>query len=213
MRRFAMLVVALACVPALPVTAQNLSKATLDYTTSGTCTLTTPDGTSTTACSGTNWAVTLQPGWSASMQLTVHYTYQDDGLALDRPVVIQNPSAGTGTVATHESAAIVARTPGCLFGPCPGLDPSRGYTSVPVLLGIVSNDTGPTATEGTLTFTTGAFNAAGSMLGPWDAVMFINLEPAVNSVAAIPEPSTWALMALPLALGIALSRRRRGRAG
>lgn len=144
------------------------------------------------------------------MELTAHYTYHDDGLPLDRPFVFQNPAAGTATIATHESAAILARTPGCAFGPCPGLDLLHGCTSVPALLGMVSNDTLPTSSEGTLTFTTGAFNSATSQLGDWTTVLYISLEPVVNSVAvaAIPEPSTWVLMALPLALGLALAGRR-----
>ncbi len=220
MRQFSRLlsIAGLACGLALPFaahskaeTATALSKAALQYSTSGTCTLTTPQGTTVTPCSGTSWVVTLEPGWSARMDLMVHFTYSDDGLLLDRPVAFQNFAAGTANIATHESAAIYARVSGCPFGPCPGLDPTRGYTSGPTDLRIVSIDAHPTSSSGTLTFSTGAFNSAGSFLGPWNAGLFISLEPAVNSVAAIPEPSTWTLMALPLMLGLAHAWRRRGR--
>ncbi len=188
-----------------------LSKASLDYTVSSICTLTTPSGSSSVPCSSTLWNVTLEPGWSATVSSTWSWHYIDDGLPVDR-AFLPGPSVSMRPV-SHESAGLYVETlPTCLRGsPCivPNLSGSRGFFPV-----FESNNSVPEDITGSRTI---------SVTATWPAT----IQPAdytwagqvgffhpgypyttVNSAPPIPEPSTWVLLGVPLA-ALVLFRRRR----
>lgn len=178
---------------------------TLDATVTGvTCTVTTPNGASTVACDASNWSVQLLPGWSASMVATIAYSYADDGLALTRPeTVLLFPGPGSPRTFTHEWGALSLELNPCLLRPCG--DPSVTYNgSIGPLL--VWDNATPDSFQGVVTASASAAVSSSSSI-TFGVNLTIRPQLLTNTVPAIPEPSTWALMLGPLAL-LAWSRRR-----
>lgn len=213
---FARATMGLAAAFALPAHAESspFEKATLNAgITSVTCTVTSPGGSTAVPCNASSWQPTLESGWTATMTATVSWTYSDDGLPLS-PLGYFVTASGTSIVATNEAAAIYARMPNCFPGSTSACVSGTGYNNLPFALAVVSNDTTPTSTSGSFVVTATAQHTFGSFYGPWTPNLYVNLDPVVySSTAAIPEPSTWALMLLSIpALGWA-ARRRRGLRG
>jgi hypothetical protein len=194
-----------------------LSKATLDYTMSVTCTLTTPSGSSNVPCSSTLWNVSLEPGWSATMAATWDWHYTDDGLPVDRGTLLvtgSGPSAGGGRPALYESAGIYAQAlPICGRGGCsprpPNMSGDLGFLAV-----FESDNSTPDDITGSRTLTVTATWSDNEVFG-WSGQFGFFQPPGypyftVNSAPPIPEPSTWALLGVALA-ALAVERRRRMR--
>jgi hypothetical protein len=187
-----------------------LSKAVLTSSlVSVTCTLTTPAGTTVVPCSTAGWSPTLEQGWTASMTATYSYSYTDDGLPTTPFLFQLNSFGGSFERATFEAGALYPRTSsGCAesrFG-C-GLTPIFVYGGTRFEPLFLSNDDVPTNTSGTVSITTNA-TVTGPTPVPWTPRLFIETFELVNSVPAIPEPSTYALMLGGLCLVAAMSRRR-----
>lgn len=189
-----------------------LSKATLDYTVSATCTLTTPSGSSNVPCSSTLWNITLQPGWSATMSATWNWHYTDDGLPVDRGMLLttgSSPSAGGGRPAFYESAGIyVQAIPTCGRAGCTPLA-ANVSGDIGLLAVFESDNSVPDDITGSRTLTVTAdfpstFSGAESaQFGFFTNGVFVNSAP-------IPEPSTWALFGVSLAaMGFVKGRRAR----
>lgn len=186
-----------------------LSKATLDYTVSVSCTLTTPSGSSSVPCDSTVWNLRLEPGWSATMTATWNWHYTDDGL----PIVgsLMDPASGLfgGSRPTfNESAGIYAQTlPACGRGACttrpPTLSGDLGLLAV-----FESNNNVPDDITGSRTLTVTASWAADDPLGWTGQFGFFQPGYPYITVNSVPEPSTWALFGVSLA-ALALVRRRR----
>jgi hypothetical protein len=188
-----------------------LSKAVLTSSlVSVTCTLTTPAGTTTVPCSTTGWSPTLQQGWTASMTATYSYAYVDDGLPTTTPFSFQLDANGLRLQpASFEAGALYPLTSGTCassrYG-C-GVPPSFVYGGTPFAPLFLSNDGVPTNTSGTVSITANA-TVAGSSPMSWTPRLYIGTFELVNSVPAIPEPSTYALMLGGLCLVAAMARRR-----
>jgi PEP-CTERM motif len=188
-----------------------LSKAVLTSSlVSVTCTLTTPAGTTVVPCSTTGWSPTLQQGWTASMTATYSYAYVDDGLPTTTPFSFQLDANGLRLQpASFEAGALYPLTSGTCAGSrygC-GVPPSFVYGGTPFAPLFLSNDNMPTNTSGTVSITTNA-TVAGSSPMSWTPRLYIGTFELVNSVPAIPEPSTYALMLGGLCLVAAMARRR-----
>jgi hypothetical protein len=193
-----------------------LSKATLDYTLSVTCTLTSPSGSSNVPCSSTLWNVSLQPGWSATMAATWGWHYTDDGLPLERGGTLlitgSGPSAGGARPALYESAGIYAQAlPICGRGGCsprpPNMSGDLGFLAV-----FESDNSMPDDITGSRTLTVTATWSENEVFD-WTGQFGFFQPPGypyftVNSAPPIPEPSTWALFGVSLA-ALAFVRRRR----
>jgi hypothetical protein len=188
-----------------------LSKAVLTSSlVSVTCTITTPAGTTTVPCSTTGWSPTLLQGWTASMTATYSYTYVDDGLPLLRPFGFQMDANGLGVqFASFEAGALYALTSSTCAESRSGcrVDPSFQFSGTRFGPLFLSNDAVATNTSGTVSITTNATVADNSPFA-WTPGLFIGTFEVVNSVPAIPEPSTYALMLGGLCLVAAMSRRR-----
>jgi PEP-CTERM motif len=189
--------------------ASALSKATLDYTVSVTCTLTTPSGSSNVPCS-TSWDVSLQPGWTAAMTATWNWHYTDDGLPVDSGVLIltNGPLAGGTITPTHESAGIyVQAIPTCGRAGCTPL--AANVTGDTGLMAVFeSNNNVPDDVSGSRTLTITAALPETFTGGESAQFGFFTNGVFVNSAPAVPEPSTWALFGVSLA-ALTLVRRRR----
>lgn len=138
-------------------------------------------------CDSSGWTTGLGSFAGAEMRMTVHYLYIDDGLPLDAPTFLQTSSSGDGQWVTHEAAA--------MFGP----GTFQSFVS--------ANDV-PDRISGTLTFSVSAFN---STFEPTSVTLSIH--PQRVLLSAVPEPSTYAMMIVPLALIGLAARRRRARQG
>jgi hypothetical protein len=207
-----------------------LSMAVIEASITGVgCTLTSPDGAKMNVpCEASGWMPTLGAGWSADMVATIAYSYHDDGLALSwdgqsaRPYWLYLGHNGYPILyPDFESAAIYVdtypTTNGCFsrYGLCPeryrdGVHFTGHQTYPPIFLS--SNDFAEDV-NGELLVTTGARYEPVGQFGPgvvpsWSPTVFMDLRTQVISVAAVPEPSTWALMIGPL-LGFALLAHRR----
>ena len=195
--------------PAADAQPASLEKATLTATvTSATCTLTSPSGSTTVPCGPGGWSPTLQDGWTATMTATVSWTYSDDGLPLS-PLGYFDTLGGTSILATHEAGAIYARMPSCFPGSQTPCISGSGYPNAPYSFQLISNDTSPTSLSGSFDVTVTANHSFGPQWGAWTPSLYVNPDAVVfSSTAAIPEPSTWALMVLSLpVLGWAVRRR------
>ncbi len=179
---------------------------------STTCTITSPGHTIVVPCSNTGWNPLLHPGWTATMTATYSYQYRDDGLPLTSPFAFQlDPFGLRMQPATHESAAIYGRSSGDCANTRAGCPPTFSQTSSTFGPVFMSNDQTPTQDSGTFAVSTSTTLSTSwpTTLAPtmWVST-FAMTAPAV---AAIPEPSTYALMLSALGL-IALARRRQRQA-
>lgn len=147
-----------------------LSKATLTTAfESVTCTLTTPSGTTPQPCDPNGWTVRLEEGWSASMVVTIAYTYSDDGLQLPPNGPGYQGTSGAYVLpvsygdrinplnaprATHEAAAFTVRRGGICLEGC---DPLINYTGTGLFENLFySNNTFAESVSGTVQATSSA---------------------------------------------------------
>lgn len=189
-----------------------MSKATLEYTVTATCTLTTPSGTTTVPCSASGWGVRLEPGWTAMMTATWNWHYTDDGLPMNGGALMDYRSGFGGIrLVNHESAGIYVQSlPACGRAGC---TPFASRVVGPGLTAVFESDNdAPEDVTGSRTLTITATWPA-TFGGPGVGTLgFFNPGVFVNSVPAIPEPSTWAMFATLLAT-LACIRRRRATKG
>ena len=182
--------------------------ASLDYTVSAECTIVGPGpaGGQPIACDASGWTVFLQPQSAAQMTVTVNYRYHDDGLPLEQPSLLPTGPGGTSQAITHEAASLIFETP----GQNAGADHLYIHNTGGGLAFLSANNV-PDDASGTLTFLIGALTRPGNPNATaWSANLYFHPEATVASVAAIPEPSTVAMMVLPLGfIGVIASRRRR----
>ena len=181
-----------------------LSKATLAYSVSSiTCTLATPGGSSNVPCDTPQWSVTLQPGWSATMAVTYDYHYTDDGLPINGWLI--QPSTGGLRPVSFESAGLYVNSyPACGRGPCTPLAPalSGNVGLVPAFEfdnSVADDISGSRTLNLTASWSEQDGTAWTGSFGYMEAGAFVN---------SVPEPAMWALMALPLAAGMLVLRRR-----
>jgi hypothetical protein len=184
-------------------TGADLSKTTLTTSvSSATCTVFTPGGPSRQVpCDANGWDVGLQPGEVAQMYVEFTYAYRDDGLSFSGGVVDVRcngvPCAFDPGAAGFEFGLLeigVNCSPNC----------SAAY---PQYLALTS---GPDSLSGQL----GVFHT--SMYGSTQAQsvhMDFFADATTVSVTAVPEPSTWLMMALTLPLLLGMSLRHGANAG
>jgi hypothetical protein len=123
---------------------------------------------------------------------TLNYTYSDDGLALDRPFAYQISELGGVRVVNYESAAIYVGSNSCGRG-CPPRPEVISSFSGPFALILGDNDT-PDSFSGQQNYFASSGNSPVFPLpGPRTAFLSVSVT-NVQSVSAIPEPQTWALM-------------------
>lgn len=153
-------------------------------------------------CSSSSFEAQALPGQVAFLRTTVSYHYSDDGLPLGYPARFQTDPFGAGTIAEFESAGFSARGSGCVRSNCnPDLG-GVGFQSTILGLNDLPDHFSGTATLETFLAPTPIYSPSGA-----SATLFIEVSPIVFT-AAIPEPTTWALMACGL-LGLAVHSRRR----
>ena len=206
------------------VAAAPLSMAVIEASVTGaTCSITALDGSmTTTPCDPAGWVAVLSPGWSAQMTATINYSYEDDGLPLgDSHPFFQTDHYGIGGVEPRfEAGAIYTLTNSShcytrystLCGNLPG-DEYFGESGYPPIF--LSNNDVADDVSGELSATTGVrWNPPSAFYGQgyyWTPTLYVS---TWTMVASIPEPSTWALMLVPLlGLGLLGVRRHRSRTG
>lgn len=155
-------------------------------------------------CDSLSFSFPTSRGQTSFLRATVSYHYTDDGLPLNYPARFQTDPFGGGTFATFESAALTATGSGCVRSTC---DPDLGGVGFQtVIFGL--NDH-PDDLSGSVTFeaffTPTSINPSGGVRR-----LFIDVR-ETEFAAAIPEPSTWALMACGLLALAVHARRRSGR--
>ena len=188
--------------------------ATLDVWLDGyACSFTNAAGTVTPlGCEGSmsTATATMAPGESVRVDAVVHYRYHDDGLPLDGAQwLVTEPVNRLVRSVTQELGAIYVSTAALV--PRPGLPPglsSFGTSSLPLILG--ENDQ-PDDLSGSFAVYSRYRTDVGSTTW-WraTAVIAVTSQTYSGTTAPIPEPGTWALTALGLALvGAAGATRRR----
>lgn len=155
-------------------------------------------------CNSLSFEAQALVGQVAFLRTTVSYHYSDDGLPLDYPARFQTNPFGAGTIAEFESAGLYVTGSGCVRSTCNPDFGGVGFQST--IFGL--NDT-PDNFSGSATFETFLAPTPNYNPGGASAKLFIEVSPIVFT-AAIPEPTTWALMACGL-LGLAMHSRRRMR--
>jgi hypothetical protein len=200
--RRALLLVALTFLAGAPLSAR--AYVTLDWEVSNiTCGLTdVPLGTTIYGdCDTLSFSVSALPNQRGFLTATIAYHYTDDGLPLNYPAAFQTDAFGTYTIAAYESAGLLALGSGCSRPFCDNPDISGvGYQ-----MEIISLNDQPDDLTGSVTFAT-FFEPSGPLLYPRSADLFIDVQPVIY--AAVPEPSTLAIM-LPAVLGLTICMRRR----
>ncbi len=176
------------------------------------CSFTSATGaTSALACDGPRLTASIGPGETMRLDARVNYVYHDDGLPVSGAGPFQMDAFGlTVHPVTTELGVIYVSTPLCQSrGPCysPGLD-GIGTPFVPFILG--ENDR-PDDLQGSFAVFAG-FTVAPLAFGasPTAGVNVITRTYS-RTVSPIPEPSTYASMALGLVLVAGSVRRRMGR--
>jgi hypothetical protein len=156
--------------------------------------------------------VVLQPGQSASVTATLHYTYRDDGLPLTMPGAFQMDANGFDYLYTNfEAGALYAFSNDCRgsrYCPYPSdisLGGSVGFP--PLLLGLNSI---PDHITGVLELSSSIFVPPQYPYGPLGTTVYVEW---LAEVRAVPEPGIVLQIAAGLALLAGLIGVRRGRAG
>jgi hypothetical protein len=166
------------------------------------CSFTSAAGaTNTQACQGPGWTTTIGPGESMRIDALVNYRYHDDGLPVTGAYPLQmDPYGLTIRQVSWELGAILVSTPVCQSrSGCypPSLD-SFGTWLIPFILG---DNQSPDDLQGSFAAFSG-FRAAAQSTLTWNvtAGMSVSTRTYSGTVSPIPEPSTYALMALGLVL-------------
>lgn len=186
--------------------------ATLDVSISNvTCAVGGPSGTSYVQCdqsasgNGASFLASLQAGETASINATLSYKYRDDGLALPTPGFAYF-DAQTFFFGDNEFATLRVFSNACEHPGSCGNDITGGSIDR-LVLGLNS----------TPDFLTGSLNVSSFVMAsslPMTATVAFGWLENVYSVGdapvpAVPEPSTYALMAAGLLAVLFVSRRRR----
>lgn len=151
---------------------------------------------------------TMAPGESVRVDAVLHYRYHDDGLPLDGAQwLVTEPVNRSGRYVTQELGAIYVSTAANVGRPGlpPGLS-SFGTSGMPLILG--ENDH-PDDLAGSFAVYSGYRTDVGSTVS-WraTAVIAVTSQTFSGTTAPIPEPGTWALTALGLALVAAAGATR-----
>jgi PEP-CTERM motif len=152
----------------------------------------------------------VQPGEAALLFATLAYAYHDDGLLLDRREGFQMDAFGFQMrYFDHEAAGLHISSSTCQNRYCNPFPEWTDSFSGPIGVLLGDNDVADDLT-GRIDFTVTA-GVRSAWPGAETRTAFLGATAETFSpVAAIPEPSTWALMAAGL-LSIAVLARRRGR--
>ncbi len=177
------------------------AEVSLDYHWSNvSCGYTTGGVTTYGDCSSPSFSAGITGSGSVFVSATFNYSYHDDGMALARPVFWQRDQRGFDMQRIDHEAAIIV-----FFVPGAPVNPDRIYsTNLPLTL-LLGNDTTPDDITGHRDFYwSTSLNPAygGATLSAFLAVTH-------TEIAAVPEPSTVALMALGLIGLVGFSWRRR----
>jgi hypothetical protein len=180
--------------------------------TDATCGVIARDGTRTLgACSGLSFSALLQPGETAFVSATLRWTYDDDGLALDRPQAFQTDAFGSVRILTHESAGVFVISNLCQGRSC-SYPPDRiDSFSGPNAVILGDNDV-PDELTGERTFFASS-GVAADWFAPAQRNAFLGIAVAFayDGVNPVPELSTWALMLAGLGAAAWKGLRRRQR--
>ncbi len=169
------------------------------------------------SCSSPSFSAVVQGGGYAFVTATLNYNYHDDGLALPSPVSFLANTRGSQVVTVgHEAAAIYFQTSSCVdLRTCTDLGSRERRSNNPFFIVLGDNDT-PDTLSGSFTYTAtvSAIPPFGGSVFPFLAVAPVALATTSGlqiitpgPTAPVPEPSTWALMALGLG-AVAWARRR-----